>query len=277
MKITFIGGGNLARSIIGGLIKQGHVSTDIIVTNRSKDKLKKLEEDFNITTCESNAEAAAKADIIVIAVKPGDVQGVAKEIAESITPSRHLVLSLAAGVKIGDIHKWLSVPHSENKIKIVKCMTGTPALIGEGATALYANQYLSEEDKKIANHLLTAIGKTAWVHSEEELDAITTLVSSGPAYVFYFIQYMQKAAITLGVSPVTAKEMALQTAFGAAKMASASPLDIEELRKQVTTPNGMTARAIAQFDLEKMPDIILKGMEDALKRCLEFGQIFSMA
>src|SRR3989338_1919739 len=187
LNIGFIGGGNLARALIGGLRKIGHPAEKIIVSNRGKEKLLQLNQDFQVKITESNVTAANQADIIVLAVKPSDIKKVTREV--SAASHGKLIVSLAAAVSISSLQQWLS-PFCAG---IVRCMTNTPALIVKGATGLFARHEVTTEQREITATLLQAVGQIVWVKSEDELDSLMTLVSCGPAFFFHLMDAMQQA------------------------------------------------------------------------------------
>lgn len=269
--IGILGAGNLGRSVLAGLLKKGHLPENLIASASSSQTLDRLQKEFKISVTTDNKEIIKKSDIVILGVKPQTIQSVIREIAPELKAHNNLVISLAAAVRISDMLRWVG----HDKLNIVRCMTGTPALIGQAAAALYASPSTTPENKLIAENLLNVVGKTAWVKEEKDLDNITPLVSSGPALVFYLIEKLIEATIKLGIDPVTAREKALQTVEGAAKMASTSQLEVSELRRQVTTPNGVTARAIKVFDEFKLQEIIYLAMDAARNRCVEFSKLFS--
>jgi len=228
----------------------------------SSDKLK---QSFAVQST-LHIETIDKAASVVIAVKPHIVETVCEALAVR-TPE--LVVSVAAGVRSDSMSRWLP-----DHTAIVRCMPNTPALLGLGATALFANSHCSDTHRDQAQTLLSTAGKTCWVNNEDDLDAITALSGSGPAYFFYLIEHMAKAAETLGLDASTSREFAIETAFGAASMAREQTHSPQVLRENVTSKGGTTAAALAVFDEQELADIILKAMQAAQQRAIELGDEF---
>ena len=239
----FIGGGTMARSLIGGLLARGAAPMDIIVSEPNADLRNALQVDFGVQTTEQNDQAAALAAIWLIAVKPQVMKTVCEQLCAIASDRAPLVISIAAGITMSSLQNWLGT-----QAKVVRAMPNTPALIGEGVSGLCANAALSESDRARAASLLQAVGGTVWIEREELMDAVTATSGSGPAYFFLLIEAMQQAAIAQGLSASAARELVLRTALGAAKMAFASDEDAAVLRQRVTSPGGTTAAAIAAFE-----------------------------
>ncbi|MCL4123158.1 UNVERIFIED_CONTAM: hypothetical protein GTU68_048301 [Idotea baltica] len=241
--IAFIGGGNMALSLIGGLIADGFSSDNIHVSDPDANRLETIKATYAVHTHTDNCEAARHCQIIIAAVKPQQLQYVVKQISSHWQPDKMLV-SIAAGICLVDIARWLAQPNAA----IVRTMPNTPALVQAGATALYANDFVSKQQRELAESILRAVGLTIWVDDEEQLNAVTALSGSGPAYFFLVMEAMQVAAVELGLSPETAKLLCLQTAFGASKMALESQDSTATLRQKVTSPGGTTERAIHELE-----------------------------
>ena len=240
IKIAFIGGGNMACSLIGGLISDGYSPQKIYVSDPDNERIAALNTNFpGINTTNSNEAAAVDADIVVFAVKPQIFKTAAKTLSKTLNTSKALVLSIAAGIKESDINKWLGDHHP-----IVRTMPNTPSFVQSGATALYANSHTSAEQRNQAESIMRAVGLTLWVENEEQMNAVTALSGSGPAYFFLVMEAMEKAGTNLGLTQKTARLLTLQTAFGAAKMALESNESCETLREHVTSPGGTTEQAI---------------------------------
>lgn len=265
--LTFIGGGNMAGSLIGGLIADGWNPATIQVSDRDDRQLERLAARFGITTTTDNRAAAARADIVVLAVKPQVMKDVAGELAATIAAHRPLVISIAAGVRESTLRTWLG-----DGIAIVRTMPNTPALVQSGATALYANPAASEDQRSSAESIMRAVGLALWVEHEDQLDAVTALSGSGPAYFFLFMEAMQAGGCKLGLPEDTARLLALQTAFGAAKMALESPEDAATLRRRVTSPGGTTERAISVFQQNGFENLVERAMEAAAGRSRELAE-----
>ena len=264
--LTFIGGGNMAASLIGGLIADGWNPACIRVADSSPERLQLLAQRFPITITTSNSDAADQTDIIVLAVKPQVMQTVARELADLVAQQQPLVISIAAGIPAVALGNWLG-----RSAAIVRTMPNTPAMVQSGATALYANKQVSEAQRSIAESILRAVGITIWVEDEAQMDAVTALSGSGPAYFFLFMEALQAAGEELGLPQDTARLLALQTAFGAAKMALESNEDAATLRHQVTSPGGTTEHAIRAFQEGALEALVGKALLAAAKRSRELA------
>ena len=242
-KLAFIGGGNMARSLIGGLIANGMPAKDIHVADKHAATLESLNRQYPVQTFTSNQHAIEGADVIIIAVKPQQLQEVVKALHSS-WQEKQLLISIAAGIRIEDISRWLDKPNAA----IVRAMPNTPALVEAGATALFANEYVSHQQHELAESILRACGLAIWLKEEKLMDAVTAVSGSGPAYFFLVMEAMENAAIELGLPQETARLLCLETAFGAAKMALESGESASTLRKQVTSPGGTTERAIHELE-----------------------------
>jgi pyrroline-5-carboxylate reductase len=268
--ITFIGAGNMAHSLIGGLIADGYAATQLWATCPETEALQDLRVRFAIHTTPNNNEGAEQANIIVLAVKPPLLKTVATEIASIIQTKKPLVVSIAAGVREKDIQHWLG-----GNIAIVRCMPNTPALLSCGATALYANSFVSPEQKDLAESILRAVGMTVWLTAENQLDAVTALSGSGPAYFFRIMEALTEGAEQLGLSRETANLLTLQTALGAARMALESNETVTELRKRVTSPGGTTERALQIMEENNINKIFADVLRAGQQRAVELGELFS--
>jgi pyrroline-5-carboxylate reductase len=264
--LTFIGGGNMACSLVGGLIADGWDPARIRVADTSTQRLEQLSQQFSITTTSSNREAAEHADVIVLAVKPQIIRSVARELADIVSQQRPLVISIAAGIPASALGNWLGASTA-----IVRTMPNTPAMVQSGATALYANACVSEDQCSIAESILRAVGVAIWVDDEAQMDAVTALSGSGPAYFFLFMEALQAAGQELGLPENTARLLVLQTAFGAAKMALESNEDAATLRRQVTSPGGTTEQAIRTFQEGKLEALVSKALQAAATRSRELA------
>lgn len=247
----------MASSLIGGLLSSSTKADQILVAEPSDDTRKKLQADFGIKTTEANVETTRQ-DIVVLAVKPQLLQSVCRELADNAGTASPLYISIAAGVRSEDINRWLGSDKA-----IVRCMPNTPALLQTGATALFANENVSEAQKQLAENILQAVGLTLWVNTESELDAVTAVSGSGPAYFFLLIEAMQKAGEELGLDTETAQKLTLQTALGAARMASESDVDTTTLRARVTSKGGTTEQAINSFEKAGFQQIVKQALEAA--------------
>lgn len=267
--LAFIGGGNMAGSLIGGLIADGWEPAKITAADPDEHQRERLAARFGISTTTDNIQAAAGADIIVLAVKPQAMETVARKLAPAIECRTVLVISIAAGIRETSLRNWLGPDTA-----IVRSMPNTPALVQSGATALYANNAVSEQQHDAAESILRAAGLTIWIEDEELMDAVTALSGSGPAYFFLFMEALQEAGCELGLPEETARLLTLQTAFGAAKMALESPEGAATLRRRVTSPGGTTERAITTFQENGLATLVGKALKAAAVRSRELAEEF---
>lgn len=263
-KLAFMGAGNMAQAIIGGLIDNGSNPADIWASDPMESQLNELNS-RGVNTTTDNLSAASNADVIIISVKPDIVESLAKEIA-SITSDK-LFISVAAGTTTGSLTSWLENP------AVVRCMPNTPSLVGKGMTGLFASNSVNNEQRQTANTILSAIGETLWFDEESSLDAVTAISGSGPAYFFYVIEVMQLAAEAEGLSLSTSRQLVLQTALGAAEMALQSSHSAGELRKKVTSPGGTTAAALTILEERGLETIFADAVSAARKRSEELSDI----
>lgn len=264
-RIAFIGGGNMATSLVGGLIAAGTKAADILVAEPDAGKRGRLAQQFKIAVTASNLDCLQQ-QVIVLSVKPQQLQTVCRELAVADNAADPLYVSIAAGVRSMDIERWLG-----GGAAIVRCMPNTPALIQCGATALYANPLVDDSRKQLTEELLQAAGLTVWVEQENLLDAVTAVSGSGPAYFFLLIETMQKTATELGLDTLTAARLTLQTALGAARLLSGSELSAAELRAQVTSEGGTTAAAISSFEHNNFHQHVSEAMHAAYNRSSELA------
>jgi pyrroline-5-carboxylate reductase len=259
--IAFIGCGNLSTSLVRGLLAAGYPKEKIWVTNRSAEKSQTLRDTFGVHAGEDNHEAAQHAEVIVLGVKPQQMQAMAKDIASIVQRNKPLVISVAIGINTAMLERWLG-----GEIAIVRSMPNTPALVSTAASGLYANERVTKMQKDFAESLHRAVGIAVWVEKESLIDVVAAVSGSGPAYFFYIIEAMQTAAVKLGLSEKVASELALQTAVGASRLALESGDDVVALRKKVTSPKGTTEQAIKVFDERQLPGIIEAGMQATILR-----------
>jgi len=265
--IAFIGAGNMASSIIGGLIESGHPAGLISAADPFPASLERLTEIAPVNVCADNATAVAGADVVIMAVKPQVMGEATNSIARAVRARRALVISIAAGVTITSIQARLGP-----EAAIVRCMPNTPALLGCGASAMFANAHVSTRQREHAEAILSAVGIASWVPEESALDAITALSGSGPAYFFLFMEAMIDAACELGLDRETATTMALQTGLGAARMARESDVDLVELRRRVTSPGGTTERAVESFENDGLRTLVTNALRAAAQRSAELAR-----
>ena len=262
--IGFIGGGNMARSIIGGLKADSSLDLDIQVYDHSQETLNNLKSEFTITIAPSNQALVNQCDVIVLAVKPQVMKSLLSEL--DVTNTHAVFLSIAAGLKIASLTKWLGAD-----VAIIRSMPNTPALVQCGASGLFANILTSAQHRDFANIIMKSIGLGLWVDSEDLLDSVTALSGSGPAYYFLVMEAMQLAAEKLGLDADTARQLTTQTALGAATLASHSTESFSTLRQRVTSPGGTTERAINTFMDNNLIEIFGKAMQAAYDRSKELA------
>ena len=266
-KITFIGGGNMARSLIGGMVANGISASNITVSDPLQVLRTQLADDFGVQVSSDNIQAIAHADCLLVAVKPQLLKEILSPLAESLRASRPLIISIAAGITESLLNTW-----SGGEQAVVRCMPNTPALVQTGATALFANAQVSRDQKQLAEQILSAVGLTLWVDHESQLDAVTAVSGSGPAYFFAFIEAMQAAGEKLGLSAEQAKQLTIQTALGAARMANESSDSPSVLREKVTSKGGTTFAALQSFAASDLNGIVDKALGAAHARSIELGK-----
>ena len=267
MKVTFIGGGNMATALIGGLLKNGWSPSDLSVVEIDAAARARLERDSGVSTFSDMAAAIENTECIVLAVKPQHMCAVARSLAPLLADS--LVLSIAAGIRIRDLSRWLG-----GHQRIVRAMPNTPALALAGLTGLYAAQNLGGTDRSRAEQILATAGRTLWVETEEGLDGVTAVSGSGPAYVLYFIEAMERAAAQLGFDDRAARLLALETFKGAAKLAEESKESAAALRARVTSKGGTTERALTELENRGVGEAIVQAVRAAAERSRELGDAF---
>ena len=282
MNITFIGGGNMAAAIIGGLLLKGPEEfspQNLRVVEINPDARAKLEKQFSVRCFSKASDAVQPGDVIIFAVKPQHLHSAAEELRDKgwtsgLSPAPdNLVISIAAGVRLTDLSRWL------HHTRLIRAMPNTPALIGEGVTALYPlPRHVTEEDIQRAERILDAVGKTVRVTGEKDgdalMDAVTAVSGSGPAYVFLFIEAMEQAAVELGLPPNDVRKLVLQTFSGAVKLASESAEPVSILRERVTSKGGTTEAALASMAKDRVKDAIIRAIKAANDRGRELGEQF---
>ena len=264
MKITFIGGGNMAAALIGGLRKQGYSAPGIQVVEPLAENREKLSEQFGVRCVAAVDAAALNCEVLVLAVKPQQMRTAVAPLAGKL--AKQIVISIAAGLRLNDISRWLG-----GHRQLVRTMPNTPALIGAGITGLYADPSVDHEGREKAEKILRAVGTTLWLSEETEMDAVTAVSGSGPAYVFYFIEALQQAAIDLGFDTVEARILAIETFLGAARLAEQTAEPLSVLRERVTSQGGTTAAALDSFNTSGISAAILRGVRAADARSRELG------
>ena len=266
--VGFIGAGNMASSLIQGLINKGVAGSQIFAADIDQDKLDALAAECGIVAS-SAEQLAARADVIVLAVKPQVMQSVCEALATTLgaRESAPLFVSIAAGISLASLQQWLG-----GSPAIVRCMPNTPALVGKGATGLFANGEVNDTQRESASQLLEAVGVSVWVGGESDLDTVTAVSGSGPAYFFLFMEAMQDTAREMGMDEELARLLVLQTAAGAAELAGQSKDSLAELRRKVTSPGGTTEQAILQFESGGLRELVRKALLAARDKSVDLSR-----
>ncbi|WP_265945174.1 pyrroline-5-carboxylate reductase [Dechloromonas sp. A34] len=270
MKITFLGGGNMANALIGGMLKQGFVATDITVIDPGTEARSKLTQAYAVNCVESASQLGSAGDLLVLAVKPQQMKEAVAPLAGKLGPA--LVVSIAAGLDLATLSGFLG-----GHRKIVRCMPNTPALIGAGITGLCPLPEVSAEERAAADHVLSAVGSTVWIAEEGRMDGVTALSGSGPAYVFLFIEALQQAAADLGFTPEQGRQLAIETVQGAAALAAQSTEPASVLRERVTSKGGTTEAALRTMAERGVKEGIIAGVMAAEARGQELGKLLGAA
>ncbi|USX13611.1 pyrroline-5-carboxylate reductase [Oxalobacteraceae bacterium OTU3CAMAD1] len=267
MKIAFIGGGNMASALIAGLAGKLTAGADIHVVDPNPESLAKLKQQYGVTTATAADAALGAADVIVLAIKPQSMREVAAQLLPLLDQARQtLIVSVAAGIRSADLARWLGGYGA-----IVRCMPNTPALIGMGITGMVAAAGVSAGQKQAADDILRAVGPTVWLDDESKIDAVTAVSGSGPAYVFYFIEAMQQAAVDMGLSAEQGTQLALATFAGAAQLANQSSEPVALLRERVTSKGGTTYAALTSMEQSGVKAAIVQAVKAAAARGKEMG------
>jgi len=265
--IAFIGGGNMAAALAGGLIADRYPPARIRIADPDPDKRARLASHLGVTCTADNLEAARGAAILVLAVKPQVITEVARALARVVRESRPLIISVAAGIRENDLSQWLG-----GDCALVRTMPNTPAMIQTGATVLHAGPGVSRAQRDQAESILRSVGLTLWVEDEGQLDAVTALSGSGPAYFFLVMEALEEAGGHLGLAPETARLLTLQTALGAAKMALESREPPADLRRRVTSPGGTTERAVQTLEEADLRRLFRRALAAARDRSVELSE-----
>jgi pyrroline-5-carboxylate reductase len=274
---AFIGGGNMGRCLVGGLISDGHPCEHLRVSDPDPERLQVLHERFGVRTGNDNRSTIAGADVVILAVKPQAVRAVVEDVAETLRAQGPLVLSIVAGLRTDVLRKWIGPggigPEGIGpEVPIVRAMPNTPALVRSGAAALYAEAgSVGRGHRDSAESILRAVGSTVWVEDEALMDTVTALSGSGPAYFFLLMELIERAGVSMGLAPESARLLTLQTAFGATKMALESETPAAVLRAQVTSPGGTTEQAIKAFHDSGIESIVTRALRAAEARSRELG------
>lgn len=267
LKISFIGGGNMATALIGGLAGKLTDGANIHVVDVNADALQRLQQQFGVTTAQTIDQTLATSDVIVLAVKPQQMKDVIAQLAPHV--KTQLVLSIAAGIRAVDLSRWLG-----GHAAIVRTMPNTPALIGQGITGMVALPGVSNAQREAADAILRAVGATVWLDDEALIDPVTAVSGSGPAYVFYFIEAMQQAAVEMGLSLEQGTQLAIATFVGASQLAAQSSEPVSVLRERVTSKGGTTYAALTSMEQSGVKQAIIRALQAAAARGKELGEEF---
>ena len=265
--ISFIGAGNMASAIIGGMLDNGYRAGNIWVSAPDDSHLQALRDRFGVSVTTDNRHCAQQADMVVLAVKPQVMAEVCRDIAPVVQNTRPLMVSIAAGLASDTLDGWLG-----GGLPLVRVMPNTPSLVGKGAAGLFANAAVTAEQKTMVQSVFESIGSALWVDDEEQLHGVTALSGSGPAYFFLMLEALEAAATEAGIAPETARELAIQTMAGAAEMAARSEHDPAQLKRNVMSPGGTTERAINTFEDGGMRDLVQKAYNAAFERSQEMSK-----
>ena len=266
MKITFLGGGNMAAALIGGLLNNGFPPEDIAVIEIGAENRQRLEKKYCVRTYAGPETEALQCDALLLAVKPQQMRAACAPLLAHL--DQQLLISIAAGLRLADLSRWLG-----GYGKLIRVMPNTPALIGAGVTGLFALPGVSEDEKRQAEQVMQAVGSTVWVDDESRMDAVTAISGSGPAYVFLFIEALQQAAGELGFTPQAARQLALDTVLGSARLAAQSADPASVLRERVTSKGGTTEAALRVMDERALKDIVTAAAAAACARSTELGDL----
>jgi len=257
----------MATSLIGGLIENGTLMPDqVLVFEPNADKATTLNDQFGVRIAKTNSELIASCDAVVIAVKPQVLESVLTPLGSDFKAKQPLIISIVAGITVKSIEKWLGA-----QFAVIRVMPNTPALVGEGASGLFGNSRVSDQQRELATQLLNAVGYCAWVSSEVDIDSVTALSGSGPAYFMLFIKSLIEAGVNAGLDNQTAEKLALKTASGAAALIESSELDLQTLIDNVTSPGGTTEQALKAFEKSDLPAIVANAFNAAKNRSEELA------
>lgn len=265
-QVAFIGAGNMAKSIIGGLLAEGFAPHQLSASGVRRENLDQLTRQLGIHTSTDNQAIARTAEVVVLAVKPQVLKAVALELAP-VLGHRPLIISVAAGITTSSLAQWLGAEQA-----IVRAMPNTPGQVRAGATGLYASARVSAAQRTLADQMLSAVGVVQWLAQEALLDAVTAVSGSGPAYFFLMMEAMIEAGEALGLTRECSTELTLQTAYGAARLAQQSDVDVAELRRRVTSPGGTTQQAIASFEQDQIRAVFQRAMSACATRAKELSE-----
>ncbi len=266
--IAFIGCGNMAYSLINGLVADGYDPARIWASDPDSDKLAAMAANSGVRITSDNNEAVSLADVVVLAVKPQILEQVAQGLVESVRKQKPLIISIAAGIREETIQRWLG-----GDVTLIRTMPNTPAMIQTGATVLHAGPGVSAADRDTAESILRSVGLTRWVEDEGLLDVVTALSGSGPAYFFLVMEALEEAAIKLGLPADSARLLTMQTALGAARMAIESKAGPATLRQHVTSPGGTTEKALQTLEDGELRKLFDQALQAACNRSIELSQL----
>ena len=269
IRIRFVGAGNMAASLIGGLLNKGLTASQISASDPGAVQRGYVENQFQVLTYDNNHAHFGMPDIVVLAVKPQIMKQVLTDVRQPILDTMPLVISVAAGITTTQMSRWLA-----DEVSIVRTMPNTPALIGQGAIGMYANSQVSQQQRHLTEQIMDAVGTSIWLDKEQQIDTVTALSGSGPAYFFMFMAYLQEAAENLGLSAAEAALLTKKTAVGAALLAERSHETLDKLKQRVTSPNGTTAAALDSFAAADIKKIINSAIIAAENRSKEMSQEF---
>jgi len=265
--IGFIGAGNMASALAGGMIADGFSPEQLMLSDINEQQLQNIAAEFGVKTTNNNEHLIKNSDVVVLALKPQIMQKVLEPLAEIFQKKQPLVISIAAGITVNSLDAWTG-----RGLAIIRCMPNTPALVKLAASGLFANEKTNNIQKQQAQQILEAVGIVEWLDAENKIDMVTALSGSGPAYFFLMIEAMIEAGVAQGLSRKSASELTLQTALGAATMATQSEVDVAELRRRVTSPNGTTEAALNSFAKNNYLDIVKQAIDAAYQRSIELAK-----
>ena len=265
-RVGFIGAGNITNALIAGLSNQNFGKENIFASSPEENHLEHLNNTFHINTTSKNVEVCKSCSVIILAIKPNIVTKVLKEISSYIHDKEHLIISVAAGVSISNIESIL-----KTKQRIIRAMPNTPASIGMGVTALTNNSFILEGDKIIAEKIFNSVGDICWLH-ENSFNLYTSLIGSGPAYIFYLIEALLGASKGLNLETRESRELLTKMIIGSASLANTSQEEIKTLRERVTSPGGVTEKALEILDKNNTAEILIQAILEGEKKAFSLGK-----
>ncbi len=264
--LGIIGGGNMAESLIGGLLASGEKASSILVSEPESTRREHLSTKYGINCLSENTALAAQSDLLLFAVKPQILQQIAEPLKQTVQAKQPLIISIAAGVRSSDLDYWLG-----GGLAIVRVMPNTPSLVGAGASGLYANHRVSDQQRDQAESILRAVGITVWLDNEPQIDIVTALSGSGPAYILRIIEAMEEAATKAGLERETSRLLAIETVLGAARLAMESDDSPADLRRKVTSPGGTTEMGLQQLEKGNIAQLFADAINAAIDRSREMA------